>query len=221
MNNPVVALKEITIVLAEDQKLMREGIKSLLEDEPHLKVIGEAENGRVLLDLLKHIKPDIILLDIDMPVMNGREALEIINKRYPEIKVIMLSMHDDEYIISSFMTMGARSYLAKGCDGDILIETIEAVNRNGRHFSDSVSKAMLTDLKHEKSIHHEDITLTPREIEILKALCDGKTNQEIANELHISCNTVHFHRGNVYHKTKSQNISDLIKYAIKNGFIVI
>lgn len=221
MNNPYVTLKEITIVLAEDQKLMREGIKSLLEDEVHLKVIGEAENGRELLDLLKQTQPDIILLDIDMPVMGGKEALEVISKRYPKIKVIMLSMHNDEYIISACMTMGARSYLAKGCDADILIETIEAVNRNGRHFNDSVSKAMLTNLKHEKSIQHENVILTPREIEILKALCDGKTNQEIANELHISENTVHFHRTNVYHKTKSQNISDVIKYAIKNGIITI
>lgn len=221
MNNPFVTLKEITIVLAEDQKLMREGIKSLLEDEAHLKIIGEAENGRELLDLLKHTTPDIILLDIDMPVLNGREALEVINKRYPEIKVIMLSMHNDDYIISACMTMGARSYLAKGCDADTLIQTIESVNRNGRHFSDSVSKAMLTNLKHEKTIQHEDVTLTPREIEILKALCDGKTNQEIANELHISGDTVHFHRGNVYRKTKSKSISDVIKYAIKNGFITI
>ena len=213
--------KRIKIVIAEDQELMRKSLKALLNDYDNLQVVGEAGNGKELIKLLKDIKPDIILLDVEMPVMNGMEAITILNIRFPDTKVIVLSMHKEDTLIVDFMTRGARAYLPKGCDVDTLISTIEMVHQNGFHFSDSVSKAMLIGVMKERAINPflDELALTDREREIMRELCEGKTTKEIADALNITPRTIDFHRSNIYAKTKSRNVAELVKYAIKNGLI--
>ncbi|MBC7861689.1 MAG: response regulator transcription factor, partial [Bacteroidia bacterium] len=123
----------IKLILAEDQELVRKALISLLKENPNIEVIGEAENGKKLLELLKQVEPDIVLLDIEMPVMNGQEALDVISKRFPAIKVIILSMYEEMALMSDFITKGARAYLPKGCSIERLFEAIETVNAKG-HF---------------------------------------------------------------------------------------
>lgn len=220
--NPITFMqKKISIILTEDQELMRKSLAALINDFPEFSVIGEAPNGKELLRLLKTSTPDIVLLDIDMPVMNGNETLDILNVRFPEVKVIMLSMYNEEGVILDFMTRGARAYLPKGCDVEMLTTTIESVHRNGYHFSDHVSKAMLNGVMRDRSLSHiaGELALTDREMEIVKELCEGKTNKEIANQLKVTTRTVDFHRANIYAKTKSRNVAELVKYAIRHGVV--
>ncbi|MCC6371159.1 MAG: response regulator transcription factor, partial [Bacteroidia bacterium] len=213
--------RKIKVVIAEDQELMRKSLIALLSDYEHFLVVGEASNGKELLQLLKTVKPDIVLLDVEMPVMNGLEAISILNVRFPTIRVIILSMHNDSGLIVDFMTRGARAYLPKGCDVDTMINTMEMVQKNGFHFSDKVSKAMLTSVMTEKNAYPflEELSLIDRELEIMRELCEGKTNKEIADTLKITPRTIDFHRTNIYTKTKSRNLAELVKYAIKHGLV--
>jgi DNA-binding NarL/FixJ family response regulator len=213
--------KKIKVAIAEDMELMRKSLVSLLEDYKIFEVVGEAANGKELLSLLKTVTPDIILLDIEMPIMNGMEALSILSVKYPAIKVIILSMHINDTLIVDFMTKGAKAYLAKGCNVDTLIETIKQVHTNGFSFSNQVSKAMLNNVMKERTINPflDELALTERELEIVHELCEGKTNKEIANHLKITVRTIDFHRSNIYAKTKSRNLAELVKYAIKSGLV--
>lgn len=213
--------KIIKLIIAEDQELLRKSFISLLKEDPSIEIIGEAANGKELLDLLKYQDPDIVLLDIEMPVMNGIEALNIIMKRFPDVKVVILSMHTGTAFISELMTRGARAYLPKNCDADTLFEALHTVNSEGYYFDKCVSEAMLKGLQKEKSINPllDELALSEREIDILKRLCAGKTNKEISKSLKISVSTIDYHRGNLYRKTKSKNLIDLLKYALKNGMV--
>ena len=162
--------KRIKVVIAEDQELMRKSLVALLGDYKCFEVVGEAANGKELLHLLKTIHPDIVLLDIEMPLMNGMETISILSVKYPAAKVIILSMHINDTLIVDFMTKGAKAYLAKGCDVDTLIKTIKQVNDNGFYFSDQISKAMLNNVMKERSINPflDELALTDREIESAK-----------------------------------------------------
>lgn len=215
--------KKIQIMMADDHRLVRKALKYFLEDHPKFNVIGEAANGKELLDQLKGNTPDLVLLDVEMPVMNGRETLEILLRRFPETKVIMLSMHNDLTYMAEFIAMGARAYIAKDSDEEVFIQAILSVHRNGHYFDETSSIAMLRGLQSEKSINPlmNELALSRRETEILKELCHGKTNKEIAEICNITLTTVNFHRTNIYKKTKSHNITDLIRYSIKNGMITM
>lgn len=211
----------VRIMLAEDHKLVRQGFVALLSEKRHIKVIGEASNGRELLDLLKVDQPDVILLDIEMPVMNGRQTLEIIKKKLPEIKVIILSMHVNPVTIREFMAIGAAGFLPKETEIEDLVFAIDTVVKDGVYYSRQTSNAMhqnlINELKSKNSFHTQ--ALSAKEIAILKLICCGKTNTEIGNELRISANTVDFHRRNIYSKTLCQNLPELVKYAIKHEII--
>lgn len=219
MNNN--AQNKIRIIVTEDQELMRKSLIALLKEDPAIEVVAEASNGKELLELMKHTEADIILLDIEMPVMSGAEALDVINKRFGDMKVIMLSMYAGVNFISELMSKGARAYLPKNCDPDSFFEAIHTVYSEGYYFDKSVSEAMLRGLQKEKAINPvlDAMSLSDREIDILKEICEGKTNKQIAESLKISMHTVDFHRGNIYKKTKSKNLLSLLKYAIKSGII--
>lgn len=213
--------KKIRLIVTEDQELLRKSFISLLKEDIQLEIIAEAANGKELIEILKTKETDIVLLDIEMPVMNGMEALNIICKRFPNVKVIMLSMYGGAAFISEFMAKGARAYLPKNCDPDTLFEAIHIVNSEGYYFDKDVSVAMLKGLQREKSINPllDELSLSEREIVILKEICAGKTIKEIAGILKVSTSTVDFHKGNVYKKTKSKSLIDLLKYSLKNGII--
>lgn len=207
------------MVLAEDQELIRKALISLLEDEPNIVVAGEAGNGRELLDLLGQQQPDVVLLDIEMPVMNGKETLEAIRQQFPQVKVVMLSLHADMALMSDFMSRGANAYIPKGSDVDTLVEAIEAVKYEGEYFGNGISKALQKVLQKDRKPVFAELDLTTRELEILKALCNGLTHAEIGKSLGITTHAVDFHADHIYAKTNSRHITDLVKYAIRHGLI--
>lgn len=215
--------KKIKIILAEDHQLVREAFATLIREQADFSLTEVAANGRELLDLLKIHSPDLILLDINMPVMDGKQCLEMIRKRFPAMKVVILSMHSEPAIMSEFMANGANAYLNKNVDTKTLFEALRTVHQEGVYFNTELSKALLTNLKKGKpgKGFFDQKVLSERELEILKELCEGKTNKAIADSLFISINTVDFHRGNIYMKTKCNNIASLVKYAIKHELISI
>lgn len=214
-------MEQIKIMLAEDHTLVREAFASAIDSETDFEVIGHASNGRELLDLIKINEPQLVLLDIDMPVMNGKQALEIIKKRFPHIKVIMLSLHQEPGLMNEYMANGANGYLNKNVEIETLFEAIRVVHRDGTYFNKELSMALLAGVRSGKDspAFYTEQSLTSKELVVLKEICEGKTNKHIADDLHISVNTVDFHRSNIYTKTKCHNIASLVKYAIKHELI--
>jgi DNA-binding NarL/FixJ family response regulator len=213
--------QSVRLAIAEDHELIRKSLIALLKGFKEITVVGEVGNGKALIDLLKSKPVDVVLLDFEMPVMNGPQALKVITQRFPTVKVIMLSMHNDFHSVYEMMMSGARAYLPKNCDVKTLINTITTVKNHGYYFCNHVSKAILNGSMHQASINPllNEKALSDREIEVLQLLCYGKTNKEIALALFITPRTVDFHRGNLYTKTKSSNIAELIRYSIKNGLV--
>jgi len=214
-------LSKIKIIIAEDQKLVRKSMISLLNENKSYEMIGEAANGRDLLDLLKLKVPDVVLLDIEMPLMDGFEALKIIRKRYESVKIIMVSVHTDPYLIVELMTNGASSFISKACDEKELYSAISEVHKHGVYFNSLVTNAMLNKLNNDKKTNPftDNHSLSLREIAVIKEVCEGHTNRVISEKLFISCRTVDFHKGNIYKKIGSNKTIDVIKYAIKHGII--
>lgn len=214
---------EIKIVLVDDHKLIVEAYASLLNKTPKFKVIGKAYNGKDALDLIKKTKPHIILLDAQMPVISGFEVLQSIQKKHADIKVIILTMHTTVEHMYHYVANGAHAFLGKECEPEELIKAIHTVATEGYYFSSTVSKALIqrtmTRGDFEKTLHK--LRLTSREINILKLICEDVSNEDIAERLHISTNTIKFFRKNLYKKTNSKSVIGLIKYAIQNGIMVI
>jgi len=217
----VVKKGSIKIVLAEDHAMFRQALASMLNFETHFNVVGEVGNGRELMTILKSVEPDILLMDIEMPVMNGHEAFHLIRKKHPDLRIIIVSMYDDDGLVSEFISAGARAYLTKDTPIDQLFAAINKVYNEGFYFNDKTSKALVTGMRKEKNNNSvfDELSLTKREIDVLKTICAGKTNVEISKMLNISASTVDFHRKNIYKKTKCNNVADVIKYAIKHGFL--
>jgi len=215
--------RKIKIAMADDHVMVRQGLATLLMAEDDLQIVSQSNNGQELLDSLKVQPADLIILDIEMPVMDGMQTLQVLNKKYPEIKVIMLSMHFDDLHISEFISAGARGFLSKNSDVEVVLDAIYSVVEQGYYFNDKVSKALLSSLMKSKKINpvFNKEPLTQREIDVLKLICQEKTNQEIAEELFLSVRTVEGHRTNIAQKTNSRNIAGLVIYAIKNGIISI
>lgn len=213
--------KKIKLIIAEDHEMIRKCLAFFLKNDSRVHVVGEAENGRELLELLKKTEPDIVLLDLDMPVMNGEEAFKRICLRFPSVKVIIISMHYNNALISEFISKGAAAYLFKNAKPEILLEAIYTVYDKGRYYDHETSDAMLAGLKKEKSIPvaFDKLALTSREIEVLKLLCQDKTSKEIGKDLNIEARTVEFHRRNIYRKTKCKKTGGLVLYAVRSGII--
>lgn len=210
----------IQIGIADDHKLLRQGIISLLREYENLNVIVDVNNGKELMEALKKIKPSVILLDIEMPVMNGKEALEKIIDKYPNVKVIMLSMHFNDSYIIEFIQNGASGFLPKNCEIDKIVDAIESVHENGYYYDDKVSMAMANMLKKIPKINNEsnesnDNEFTERELQILNLIYYKKTNLEISKELSLSIRTIEGHRFKISKKTNTNNSEDLISYIIK------
>ncbi len=215
--------QKIKLIVAEEQELFRKSLISLLKTQAEFEVVSEASNGRELLEHLKHKHTDIVLLDTEMPVMDGKASLEIIKKRFPEIKVIVLSSRSDTSLMSDFMARGANSYICKSCSVATLFRAINSVKTEGYFFDSSTSKALLESVLKEKnaSTKISEVKFNERETEILVRICDGKTNKEIANSLHLSSSTIDFYRTKIYGKTKCNNVTGLLKYALKNGIVAL
>lgn len=216
--------KIIHIGIADDHLVLRQGLISLLKEYEHLNVVLSVNNGKELMDALKNSKPDIILLDIDMPVMNGREALEKINLKYPKIKVIIITHYFNDAYIIEFIRNGARGFLPKNCDIEKILDAIQAVHEIGEYYDNKVSATMAAVLKKSPTAVNEvvpDTEFTKREIEILRLICIKKSNIEISNALNLSVRTIEGHRYNISKKTNTANTIELIEYALQNNLLKI
>ena len=214
--------KTITVFLADDHTIVRQGLAKLLEGEPYLKVIGEAENGREAVKKIELLKPDIAIMDISMPLLNGIEATRQIKIISPQTKVIILSMHSHDRYISELLSYGASGYLLKNSTGADIINSISAALRGDTYLSPSISQRVIEDyvsLKN-KSVQ-EDLysKLSNREREVFQMIAEGRSTKEISDILYLSPSTVKTHRANIMDKLQLQNISQLIQFAIGMGVV--
>ena len=215
---------KIKIILVDDEILFRKGISFLLEREKNLEIIFEASNGDELISYLKsnNNHPDIIMMDLKMPLINGIEATKIIRKDFPEIKIIALTSYDSKSFIANMIDVGAVSYLIKNATPQDLLSTINEVALKGFYYTDYIMEIIKEDVLTNKKVksNFDSNFLTKREIEVLKLICFQKSTAEIAEQLFISPRTVEGHRNNLLLKTESRNIAGLVVYAVQNDIIL-
>ncbi len=213
-------MKAIRLLLVDDHRLIIDGMKSMMKGYDFITVSGEANNGLEALQLLDIINVDIVLMDIDMPIMNGIDALKEIKKNKPDTKVIILSMHEEAGMIKSIMAIGANGYILKNSSQDELVNAIVKVYQGKNYFSAGVTQSLLNETQNQGSQFKTSIEiLTSREEEILKLIASGYSNKEIGSKLFISHRTVDTHRTNLMNKLNVTNIAGLISYAIKKGLV--
>ena len=211
----------VKIILADDHKIMREGLRSLLEQKSDLSVVAEADNGRSTVELaLKHL-PDVVIMDITMPDLNGIDATRQILAAEPKIKVIALSVHSDKRFVSKMFAAGASGYLRKDCATEELIQAIRTVLQHKTYISpsiaDTVIKEYLGGTPPERQQLSAGVTLTAKEREILQLVAEGNSTKEIAAALNVSTKTIETHRQNIMDKLDIRSIAELTKFAIREG----
>jgi RNA polymerase sigma factor (sigma-70 family) len=216
--------KPVTIVLADDHTIVRHGLIKLLEAESNFKVVGEAENGREAIAKVEQLMPDVVLMDIAMPMLNGIEATRQIKKIAPKTKVIILSMHSHDRYINELFSLGASGYLLKNSTGSDIINAIHEVLKGNNYLSPSISKQVIQDyISIKKKSMADDLYghLSNREREVFQMIAEGRPTKEIADILCISPSTVKTHRGKIMEKLQVENISQLIQFAIRLGIVDI
>ncbi|MFA9371391.1 MAG: response regulator [Labilibaculum antarcticum] len=213
-------MSECRVMIVDDHKMFRSGLRFLLNNVPTIEVVGEASNGKEFLEIAENIQMDIVLMDINMPEMNGIEATRLALEKYPDLKVIVLSMHGEEEYYDQMLDAGVKGFLLKNSDADELISALEAVMAGKSYFSQELLVTIL-DQKRLHKFRTETVKLSQRELEVLRLICDGYSNAEIAEELFISQRTVDRHRSNLLSKTSCKNSTSLVMYAVKNKIIEI
>ena len=208
-------MNRIKVLLVDDHQIIIDGLKSLLKNSDEIIVVAEANNGREALRILDILEIDVVLMDIDMPVLNGIDTLKEIGKQSFGVKVIILSMHNEAGMIKSLMSIGANGYLLKSCAQEELIGAIRKVASGQSYFSTEVTLSLLNTAQSNQPIE----LLTERETEIIKLIAEGYSNKEIGSKLFISHRTVDTHRTNLMKKLDVGNIAGLISYAIRNGIV--
>ena len=214
--------KTITVFLADDHTIVRQGLAKLLEGEPDLRIVGEAENGREAVVKVEKLKPDIVLMDIAMPMLNGIEATRQIRRVCPQTKVIILSMHSHDRYISELFGLGASGYLLKSSTGTDIINAIHTALKGSTYLSPSISDKVIEDyLSLKKKSHQDDLynRLSNREREVFQMIAEGRSTKEVAEILCLSPSTVKTHRANIMEKLGKDNISQLIQFAIHLGIV--
>lgn len=217
-------VKQISILLADDHTIVRQGLAKLLEGETSFNVVGEAENGREAVQKTEKLKPDVVLMDIAMPMLNGIEATRQIKKISPQTKVIILSMHSHDRYINELFTLGASGYLLKNSTGTDIIKAIQAAMKGHTYLSPSISRQVVDEYVSMKSRSAEDDrynTLSNREREVFQMITEGRSTKEIADILCLSSSTVKSHRSKIMEKLQMNNISQLIQFAIRLGIVDI
>ena len=216
--------KAVRIILADDHTIVRQGLAKLLEGEPDLKVVAEAEDGRQAVNQVQKFRPDIVLMDIAMPNLNGIEATRQIKKLSPQTKVIILSMHSHDRYINELFSLGASGYLLKNSTGTDIINAIHAALQGNTYLSPSVSRRVIEDYISMKSKSSRDdlySKLSNREREVFQMIAEGRSTREISDMLCVSPSTVKTHRANIMDKLNMDNISQLIQFAIHLGIVEI
>jgi len=216
-----MASDEIKVLLVDDHKIFLDGLSELLSKEEAISVVGKASGGREALKLVPLYNPDIVVMDITMPDMNGIDATKMLSQRHPNIKIIALSMHLDRGMISQILEAGARGYILKDCSIDEFVRGIKAVSQDLVYLTPKAAKIVLEDyllLKRGDVLAAEN-KLSPREMEVLRLLVKGEHTKSIASKLSISKSTVDTHRKNIMEKLNCANIADLTRYAIREGLV--
>ncbi|MHC1728680.1 MAG: response regulator [Syntrophobacteraceae bacterium] len=213
----------LRILLADDHRIVREGLRSLILQDEGMTVVAEAENGRTTVSLARKLTPDIIIMDIGMPDLNGIEATRQIVSESPETRVIALSMHSDKRFIAQMLKAGASAYLLKDCAFEELAIAIQNVSEGKIYLSPAVARPVLEDYIGflSRDDHTEKNTLTPREREVMQLLAEGQSTRNIAEMLHVSVKTVDTHRYQIMNKLQVKNIAELVKFAVREGITAI
>ena len=215
-------MNKIKIAIADDYKIFRDGLKVGLLNDENLEVVLEADNGEDLLAGFEKNLPDVVIMDLKMPIMDGMEATTIIKKKYSTVKVLVVTMYEDDKFIIHLMENGANGYLLKNADAEEIKKSIYAVHENGYYFNDVVNKALLKKLVLKgnlKPSFNQNIELTERELEVLKLICQEKTAVEIGKEIFLSPRSVEGIRQRLIEKVGVRNTAGLVMFAIKNGII--
>jgi two-component system, NarL family, response regulator NreC len=210
-------MKKIRILLADDHAVVRQGFKMILSSQPDMEIVGEAGNGREAVELAESLKPDIVVMDVAMPELNGIEATRRLAGSTPFARVVALSMHKDNVYVREILRAGARGYLLKDSVAADVVAAIRAVAKGESYLSPAVSNAVLDDYR--KHVTNPIDLLSSREREVLQMLAEGKTNKEIAVVLNLSVYTVDAHRGRIMEKLNVHSINELVRFAVRNGLI--
>jgi two-component system response regulator NreC len=210
-----------TVLLVDDHAMLREGLHMVLDAQPGITVVGEAEDGREALDLVEQLHPDIVVMDIAMPNLNGAEATRQIKRRFPSTRVVILTMHENRQYLAQILGAGAIGVVLKRAAGTELVQAVKAAGRGESFFSPAIATMMLEDYRFHRAVegHDEGDTLTEREREILQLVAEGKSNKEIADLLTLSIKTVQTHRSHLMQKLDAHDRTELVKYAIQHGII--
>jgi len=216
-------MKPICILLADDHRILREGIRALIEDQEDMQVVGEAEDGQATLKMVSQLNPDVVVMDIAMPLLNGLEATRQIRRDFPQVKVLILTMHENEEYIRQVLTAGALGYVLKDAAARDLLGAIRTVYQGEAVLSPAITRLVIEDYLRWGDIRPEDTTngLTAREREVLQLIAEGYTNKEIAEILSLSVKTIQSHRTNLMNKLDLHDRGELIKYAIQKKIIDI
>jgi DNA-binding NarL/FixJ family response regulator len=213
---------ETSIILADDHGIVRKGLRFVLESEPGLVVVAEASNGREAVRLCEELKPDIAIVDIAMPQLNGIEAVSLIVKASPKTSPVILSMHTDETYILRALSVGAKGYMLKDAVEDEILPAIHAIQRGKSYFSPAIAKTLLEDYVRylrQRGLEDSYDLLTDREKEILQLLAEGRSNKEVANLLGLSVTTVETHRTNMMQKLGLHSTAEIVLYAVRKRII--
>jgi DNA-binding NarL/FixJ family response regulator len=210
----------IKVLIADDHQLFREGLVNLISSAPDIEVIAEAKDGKEATEKTKQLKPDVVLIDIGMPEMNGIEATRILKKQQSGVKVIAVSMHSDRQFVKGILEAGADGYLLKNCTYRQLIDAILSVVEGKKYLSDDITEMVIQGyLEPEEDNPEGQVELSERELEVLKLYAEGKSTREISEKLFISVKTVGTHKQHIFEKLGLKSNADMVKYAIKEGLI--
>ena len=216
-------MAELRVLIADDHEIVRQGLRAILKAQPGIEIVGEAENGRQAVSMTQSLNPQIVVLDLAMPSLNGLEATRQILKASPQTKVLILTMHEADPMIRDVLDAGARGYILKTDAGRDLVSAIEALRRNKTFFTSRVSQMILDGfLKGGKKSENADTAgdrLTSRQREIVQLLAEGKSSKEVAVALNLSVKTAETHRANIMRKLQCHSVSEVVRYAIRNGII--
>jgi DNA-binding NarL/FixJ family response regulator len=213
----------IRVFLADDHRILRLGVRALLERERDITVVGEAEDGRKALKLIPQASPDVVLMDISMPGLNGVDVTRQIRKELPEVRVLALSMHTDRRMVSEMLKAGAQGYLVKDCTGEELVKGIRTVARGQTYLCSRAVDVVTRDYVRQglQGESHAPPALSVREREVLQLLAEGQSTRQIAQALHVSGKTVETHRAHIMRKINARGLADLVKYALREGLITL
>jgi two-component system, NarL family, response regulator NreC len=213
----MTANRKTRILLADDHNVVRRGFKLIVSKEPDLEVVGEAGNGREAVELAERLQPDVVVIDVSMPELNGIEGTRRISVSCPRTRVLALSMHRDAVYVREILRAGARGYIVKDADDDAFLDAVRSVARNEAYLSPAIADAVLSDYR--KHVSSPVDLLTSREREVIQMIAEGKTNKDIANFLALSVYTVEAHRGKIMEKLNLHNTGDMVRFALRNGLI--